>query len=444
MPTPRVKNDASLHSMAPSNNGKKTSLRCPIQASAVPTNHHVTMQKGTQTEGMMEPQTHPMEEFKKDRQVQSLEVTCNCCIMKVKGSDALGHLFFGRLKCANCMFIISQCQRFKKIYPAPGKCPKTQKAHSLTQWVMPTLNYLSYCARRETVISGFYENDKSNIGEDVLHDIIASYLRSLLPLKNLLPWKSAFTDPSIQTIMKTKVLVSQPQKSEPEDKVVQQSQTEGTQQVSLSSTSSSAHAAPKFSPLKRKMVQERDNQQSTPARQKDQNNPPVITHATRASQQKAKVKEEESSKMKYKDPPPAIQAPKKSTPQKRKTQQNSTKDTSQDTTMANNTLVVTKRTSDLSEENSSDLSQVKKERKPGKGNKKPYLDIIPKNVLHSMNYLVVQLSAEECLEECPNCYCPFNAEMCCVNISSLVIDFLCPNCDLAVYVMPEELYSEPA
>lgn len=566
MPTPRAKDDASEHSMAPSSVSKRSS-QCPKQASGVPASRHASVQHGTQTEGNTQPQTHPMEEFKKNRKVQALEVTCNSCITRVKGRDALGHLFFGRLKCANCMFVISHCERFKKCYPVISKCAKTQQPHTLTHWVRPVWNYLIYCARRDTAITGFYENDKSDIGDEVMHDKMASYLRALLPLKDILPWKSAFTDPSLETIMKTKVLVSEPQKSEPKSKVVQQNQTQVALQASPPLTRAASHAAPEVSLQKSNIVQKRDNQQNTPRKQEDHNKPPVTTHTTKTLrdikiqaearktfQESTVAKADECNKMKHKDPPPAAKVPEKSTPKERKTQQSSTKDTDkdikyppvtthaakalqrdieveekatkalqlstvvkadecskmkhkdlplathisekstpkerkaqqshtedtdknskdpppatqvsekstpkkrkalqsstedtdEDISMANSTLKVTKRTPEFSEENSSDLSLSKlskRRRKPGKRKKKPYQDIIPKIVLHSMNYLVLQLSPQLCLKECPNCYTALSAEMCYVNISTCVVHLMCPSCDLAVYVVPEELYCEPA
>ena len=382
-------------------------------------------------------QIHPMEKFKKDQQIQTIEGNCYTCLMKVKGSDALAHLFFGRLQCANCKFMMSFCDNFMKNYTKVGQCSKTKKTHSMTKWMVPVYDYLIYCAHREIVLLGLNVDDKSK--NDVYSNITKSYLRSLLPLRNIMPWKVAFEDPSLQAIMRTMVLESQCQKSECKLKIMPQSLTESTQKISSSLTSSTSHALPKFSPQKGKEVQERDKQLSTPERQQCQNNSHVTTRATKASLNAA-GKEEESSKMKH-DPPPATQAPKISTPQKRKTQ-NNTKDAGWDTSMGDSKQVVTIRALGLSDKNSSsDLSLSERKRKPGRKNK-PYLDIIPKHVLHSMHYLVEQLSPQLCLDECPNCYYAFSAEMCNVNTSTHVVDLKCPNCDLAVYIVPKELYDK--
>ncbi|XP_045113743.1 uncharacterized protein LOC123506000 [Portunus trituberculatus] len=393
-------------------------------------------------EDMAESQTC-LRELKNNRKVQNVEATCNSCIIKVKGKDALTHLFFGPLQCANCLFSMNNCQSFRRNYPAAGKCPKTRRPHSMTKWVKPVLNYLNYCARKEIVISSSYDSNKSR-STDILNDIATSYLRSLLPLKDIMPWRLAFRDPSIQTIMRTMVLLSESQESESQNKIMQQSQTESTQKISSHLTTSASLALPKFSSQKRKVMQERDKQQSTLPKQEHLNNPLVIAHATRTSQEKTEVREKESSKIKHKDLPLVTQAPKISTSQENKTRQNSTKDASWDNTMADSKQVVTERISELSVKNfTSGLSLSKRKEKPRKEGKKPYLDVIPKNVLHSMNYLVVQLSPQLCLEECPNCYCPFNAEMCYVNTSTCVLDLLCADCDLAVYIVPKDLYGEP-
>lgn len=202
MPTPGTKEAASLHSTTPSHARENTATsRSPVEAPSPVAGGPVPAQDMTESGGMPEPWVHPMEKFSKDPQVQNMKASCNSCLMKVAGVEALGHLYFGNLKCANCLYVINQCRDFKTNYPPKEKCKRNNSHHVMTEWDQPVWTYLNYCARRNFVISRFCGSDNSSATMTEIKPTVASYLRAIKPLKDMEPWKNAFKDPQVKNII---------------------------------------------------------------------------------------------------------------------------------------------------------------------------------------------------------------------------------------------------
>ncbi|XP_069165823.1 uncharacterized protein [Procambarus clarkii] len=64
---------------------------------------------------------------------------------------------------------------------------------------------------------------------------------------------------------------------------------------------------------------------------------------------------------------------------------------------------------------------------------------LPMDHVEDNRYLVIRYPEEECPEECPECYCTFCASMLYINYKTLLITLVCPDCNLSIFIVPDEM-----
>ena len=460
------------------------------------------------------PTLHPLEQCSEDPLVQTINTTCNNCFMRVIGSEALGHLHFGRLHCTDCAFVISSCENFKLCYPSKLQCRKTKKNHNLNLWEQPIERHLIYFAKRNSTITNFLGDDHDDSEEESVSAIL-SFLRSIHALKDKEPWKTAFDDPGLEKYLRdidviTPPLVENGRRQLPPTTTTATATTMTVTSQTNKETNTRNERNGKncirtgpISPNSNIKHNLRHNQSiktpemsierkytvkhtptHTPSSTGTQATQTLAhmhtqTHSTQTPEIKIPKKEENhidekpttssfdtnttvpthkqtNTKMKLKSSPekrrfkedttqtqtntelnklPASPRKQKSRHEKRKLQEDKNTTETNAKKMKNNKIKKENRTSAAQLSKEEEIYKQKEEKR--KKLMLYYSKFIPENVFKS-GYYIVQSCDDVISEECPNCYSTFYDKMCNVNLTTYVIDWVCPHCKLYVYVVREE------
>lgn len=146
-----------------------------------------------------QPLIHPRMETYPESLLKELSTYCYTCESRAVGAEALLHLYFGELGCNHCYHNIKSCSDFRTRYPMIGLCKGSGEDHNACRWVAPTCKYVMYNTRKTLSIAHCINNKFEK--QEVFREATA-YLRALLPLRGLYPWRSA-----LKTIAKAGIAV---------------------------------------------------------------------------------------------------------------------------------------------------------------------------------------------------------------------------------------------
>ncbi|KAG0692879.1 hypothetical protein GWK47_027711 [Chionoecetes opilio] len=330
--------------------------------------------KVTANDAVLQPRVHPMKEFSEDPEVQSIDAFCNNCLSKVIGSEALGHLCFGPVMCVKCMTVIKQCQDFRADYPLVTKCKKDNGMH-VVKCTLVLLN-LNHYANTNSAIANV-ASSKGSIKGNAREDFIKSYLKSFILLKDKDPWESAFEDPEVKQFVESCNLISEA------DEVLTKKRDQNNLPSSSQQPGGKGQSGKCTSSIQQKRLKD-ICQNSAPS-----------SSSTKPLKQTSPVQET----------------------------------VCEGSTKGSDTFRHTGYSTSTKESNTQKRHQFGKNRKSRLHRKENmvYADFIPKNVLRSGDYLVVEYPKQECPTECPNCYTHFDPMLCTVNLSTNISDFMCHN-----------------
>lgn len=123
-----------------------------------------------------------------------IRVICYMCKSKlVCGDDVVEHLLFSPLRCRFCKDMINYCSQLRDRCTSPCYCPARQKTftHVYSDWLEP-LEKLRYFIEMDLKISKYTSNVTLPLTPERIEVAVEIYLLSLLPLRELMPWKTAF------------------------------------------------------------------------------------------------------------------------------------------------------------------------------------------------------------------------------------------------------------
>nr|XP_045619354.1 uncharacterized protein LOC123771081 [Procambarus clarkii]XP_045619355.1 uncharacterized protein LOC123771081 [Procambarus clarkii] len=145
------------------------------------------------------------------------KIYCYTCERLVVKNEIYKHLYFGNLQCKNCTFKIEKCQRFPELFSSrTNLCKKTKKRHEFTKWITDAVQYISYSIRKDLTLASFCTNSKNSPSFSEINQAITSYIKTVLFLGNVKPWKSAILvcKDFLSTTPSAKILVTHPKADE--------------------------------------------------------------------------------------------------------------------------------------------------------------------------------------------------------------------------------------
>ncbi|XP_063852875.1 uncharacterized protein LOC135095742 isoform X2 [Scylla paramamosain] len=139
--------------------------------------------------GRPQPLIHPRLEAYEETTLKRLSAYCFMCEKSVMGAEVLLHLYFGELGCKYCNHSIKNCDAFRSGYPMTGVCRGCSEEHNASRWVVPTMKYITYHTRKHLSIG--LEVQTHELSQDMVMQAASKYIRALLPLRRIYPWRSA-------------------------------------------------------------------------------------------------------------------------------------------------------------------------------------------------------------------------------------------------------------
>ncbi|XP_047481782.1 uncharacterized protein LOC125034154 [Penaeus chinensis] len=120
---------------------------------------------------------------------------CFVCNKEVAGKNVINHMFFPHLKCRNCKTIIKSCHDYSMLKKRLRKgklksCSSVSGCHNFDRWNVSPVDFLTYRVRKLIAFRGkrSYNNQPT---EQEVTDEMETYIKKLLMLQFLNPWKSA-------------------------------------------------------------------------------------------------------------------------------------------------------------------------------------------------------------------------------------------------------------
>lgn len=127
----------------------------------------------------------------------NIKIICYMCSNKlVYGDDIVNHLLFSPLRCRFCKDMINSCYQLRDRCSLACQCPARQtttSSHDYSEWLKPMDN-LVYFIKMDLRISKYFSNITVPLTPQRIQIALETYIRSLLPIRGLMPWKAAFTD----------------------------------------------------------------------------------------------------------------------------------------------------------------------------------------------------------------------------------------------------------
>ncbi|KAK4303868.1 hypothetical protein Pmani_024157 [Petrolisthes manimaculis] len=124
-----------------------------------------------------------------------MKTICYVCNSQlVCGDDVANHLIFGSLSCKHCKLQINGCKNLRSRLSEQSDCPifkQNIKYHDYSNWDQPKA-YLARCIEADLKISKYNASSKYSVRLVDISTGLESLLEQLLPIRELMPWKSAF------------------------------------------------------------------------------------------------------------------------------------------------------------------------------------------------------------------------------------------------------------
>ncbi|XP_027214248.2 uncharacterized protein [Penaeus vannamei] len=120
---------------------------------------------------------------------------CFVCNKEVGGKNVINHLFFPHLKCKDCKTIIKSCQAYSLVKRSLRKgktrtCCSVSGHHNFDRWNVSPVDFLTYKIRKFIAFREDRGYNNQPTEQEVI-DEMEKYIKKLLMLQFLKPWKSA-------------------------------------------------------------------------------------------------------------------------------------------------------------------------------------------------------------------------------------------------------------
>ncbi|XP_045105238.1 uncharacterized protein LOC123500635 [Portunus trituberculatus] len=170
--------------------GKETSVASQSPSNSlmefVPSPYSRTLYHEVTTPVISQPSCHPSQNSYRKAQLKLLKTFCYTCKSQCEGIDVLKHLFFGIIQC-KCHFDIRACCQFTQYFPMTTKCPANKDGHVLV-WKELPVGYVMQHTRAEMA-----KKSTSVPTSEEVADVASHYVRTLMSLRELEPWKAAIS-----------------------------------------------------------------------------------------------------------------------------------------------------------------------------------------------------------------------------------------------------------
>lgn len=122
-----------------------------------------------------------------------VSAVCHVCETNVDSSRYKYHLFFGHLQCGHCNRRLVGCDMLQDMMDSKKSvCKKSDsQEHSFKDWTLDPIEFLSYYIRKELVIKRFCASLSGPPTVSEIVDEIDAYVAKLSSLATCSPWKTA-------------------------------------------------------------------------------------------------------------------------------------------------------------------------------------------------------------------------------------------------------------
>nr|XP_045619562.1 uncharacterized protein LOC123771155 isoform X1 [Procambarus clarkii] len=119
------------------------------------------------------------------------KLLCFLCGITVSGEEALYHLFFGLIKCAECNCSLTTCADFRNMEVFETPCKEQNKDHKKLVWSSDPIDFVSYHVRKNLMTENTYVGKENSPSTTDIVDAMAGFLDNFKALQTYSPWAQA-------------------------------------------------------------------------------------------------------------------------------------------------------------------------------------------------------------------------------------------------------------